>query len=185
MVPDGRERFMELIMVKDVIAAAAVKVVCVRGNPINGKPNAILLRDIGIKAAIVLRGRKFGLIDGEVVRNVGNGAQVFGTATAVSARARVTWASPTGVLPCLDVSQREQRRIQRCADVQPSRDFRAIRRAGSSGMCRINQPGSCASGVRVERSNDSVTREREILSGDASRRRQGGEGRGFEPAVSL
>src|SRR5258708_29142624 len=117
-----------------------------------------------------MRGVNVGLMEVEGVGNLGKGAQFLGTATAVSARARVTRSSPTGVLPCLDVSQREQRRIQRCADVQPSRDFRAIRRAGSSGMYRINQPGSCASSVRVERSNDSVTREREILPGNASRR---------------
>ena len=117
MVPDGRERFMELIMVKDVIAAAAVKVVCVRGNPINCKPNAILLRDIGIDAALVLRGRQMCLIEGEVVRNVSNIAQILRAATAVSARAGVARVGPTRVLPILHAAQREQGGIQRCADV--------------------------------------------------------------------
>jgi len=78
-------------------------------------PTRSFRRDIGIEAAIVLRSRKVGLIDGEVVLNVGNVPKVLRPPLRFpSARARGgTWAVPTGVLALLGRFQREQRRIQR------------------------------------------------------------------------
>src|SRR5712672_1269385 len=99
MIPDCRERVIDLGMMKDVVATIAVEVVFGQGNPINGKADAVFLSDVRVHAAIVLGSRKFGGVDGVVVRNVSYVSQP-------AANARVSRTLPGCIL-------RAQRRRKR------------------------------------------------------------------------
>ena len=153
-----KERIVDLRMVKDVVGAVAVVVVFAQGNPVDRKAQVVLLSEVRIQAAIVLGSGKFRRVDRVVVREVGHVAQ--GTARSSTARARSTASRVRGTCPALVLCP--QARRQGCTDID------ALPR-NRPAVHSFRKTGGRARSVGIEGSNYTVTGERKILRGDASR----------------
>ncbi len=104
VIPDCRQCFIDLRVMEDVVGAVSIEVVFGEGNIVDGKVNMVLLSDIRIQTAIVLRSRKFGGVHRVVVRDICHSTQA-------TANAGIATAGPGLILGT-------QARGQRRADVE-------------------------------------------------------------------
>src|SRR5215469_9807992 len=164
VVPNAREGVVDLIMVEQIEGAIAVEVGSRQRDPIHRIGEAILRGDVGVNPAVVLRGGEGGGVRRQVVREIGRGAQP-------AADARIAGTHPGKVL-------RAEGRSQGGADIDPLT-------GNGDAVHALDKACRTAVAVGIDPVvDDAVPGETEVSGGDASRTRQGGEGRCFIPSVA-